>query len=59
VAANEHLANRVRVALGARAVGVGINLTVQDAVAAANVRAEPLKRRAVTEAVLAQRTGYM
>lgn len=34
--------------------GVGINLAVQDAVAAANVLAEPLKRRAVTQAILAQ-----
>ncbi|MFL6354133.1 MAG: FAD-dependent oxidoreductase [Bryobacteraceae bacterium] len=34
--------------------GVGINLAVQDAVAAANMLAGPLKRRAVTEGTLAQ-----
>ena len=33
--------------------GVGINLAVQDAVAAANILAEPLKRSAVSEATLA------
>jgi 2-polyprenyl-6-methoxyphenol hydroxylase-like FAD-dependent oxidoreductase len=33
--------------------GVGINLAIQDAVAAANLLARPLQRRAVTEAVLA------
>ena len=32
--------------------GVGINLAVQDAVAAANILAEPLKRGAVSEATL-------
>jgi 2-polyprenyl-6-methoxyphenol hydroxylase-like FAD-dependent oxidoreductase len=34
--------------------GVGINLAIQDAVAAANLLARPLKERRVTEAVLAQ-----
>ena len=34
--------------------GVGINLAVQDAVAAANMLAEPLRRRAVTEETLAR-----
>ena len=33
--------------------GVGINLAVQDAVAAANILAEPLRRGAVSEATLA------
>src|SRR5205085_11454964 len=33
--------------------GVGINLAVQDAVAAANILAEPLRRGAVTEETLA------
>jgi 2-polyprenyl-6-methoxyphenol hydroxylase-like FAD-dependent oxidoreductase len=32
--------------------GVGVNLAVQDAVAAANILAEPLRRRAVTRADL-------
>lgn len=32
--------------------GVGINLAIQDAVAAANLLAEPLRRGAVTEAIL-------
>ncbi len=32
--------------------GVGINLAVQDAVAAANILAEPLRRGAVTDATL-------
>jgi 2-polyprenyl-6-methoxyphenol hydroxylase-like FAD-dependent oxidoreductase len=34
--------------------GVGINLAIQDAVAAANILAGPLKRGAVPEAVLAE-----
>jgi 2-polyprenyl-6-methoxyphenol hydroxylase-like FAD-dependent oxidoreductase len=34
--------------------GVGINLAIQDAVAAANLLAEPLRERRVTEAVLAE-----
>ncbi|MFA6267902.1 MAG: FAD-dependent oxidoreductase [Pseudolabrys sp.] len=34
--------------------GVGVNLAIQDAVAAANILAVPLKQRAVTDAVLAQ-----
>ena len=34
--------------------GVGINLAIQDAVAAANILAEPLRRGAVPEAVLAE-----
>ena len=34
--------------------GVGINLAIQDAVATANLLAEPLRNRAVTEALLEQ-----
>jgi 2-polyprenyl-6-methoxyphenol hydroxylase-like FAD-dependent oxidoreductase len=34
--------------------GVGINLAIQDAVAAANLLAAPLRKRRVTEALLAQ-----
>jgi 2-polyprenyl-6-methoxyphenol hydroxylase-like FAD-dependent oxidoreductase len=34
--------------------GVGINLAIQDAVASANVLADPLKRKAVNEALLAR-----
>jgi 2-polyprenyl-6-methoxyphenol hydroxylase-like FAD-dependent oxidoreductase len=34
--------------------GVGINLAIQDAVAAANILARPLRQGAVPEAILAQ-----
>jgi 2-polyprenyl-6-methoxyphenol hydroxylase-like FAD-dependent oxidoreductase len=34
--------------------GIGINLAIQDAVAAANLLARPLRERRVTEALLAQ-----